>query len=88
MDVDFVKIDGSFVKNIASDAIDKEMVRSINDIGHILGKKTVAEYCEDQTSFDILENLGVDYVQGYYIGKPQPIDCILNTATINPPLRD
>jgi len=88
MDVDFVKIDGSFVKNIASDAIDKEMVRSINDIGHILGKKTVAEFCEDQTSFDILENLGVDYVQGYFIGKPQPIDCILNTATINPPLRD
>lgn len=78
MDVDFVKIDGSFVKNIVSDPIDKEMVRSINDIGHILGKKTVAEFCEDQSCFDMLIHLGVDYVQGYFIGKPLPIDSIMD----------
>jgi len=71
--VDYVKIDGSFVKNIVSDPIDKEMVRSINDIGHILGKKTVAEFCEDQECFDELAALGVDYIQGYFVGKPQPI---------------
>ena len=76
MDVDFVKIDGSFVRNIVSDPIDKEMVRSINDIGHILGKKTVAEFCEDQACFDVLKQLCVDYVQGYFIGKPAPIDQI------------
>jgi len=76
MDVDFVKIDGSFVKNIVSDPIDKEMVRSINDIGHILGKQTVAEFCEDVGCYDMLSHLGVDYVQGYFIGKPHPIEMI------------
>jgi len=74
MDVDFVKIDGSFVRNIVSDPIDEAMVRSINDIGHILGKKTVAEFCEDKPCYDLLQRLGVDYVQGYFIGKPTPID--------------
>lgn len=82
LDVDYVKIDGSFVKNMASDPIDKEMVRSINDIGHILGKKTVAEFCEDQACFDTLKRLGVDYVQGYYIGKPQPIDCLIGFCAL------
>ena len=76
MDVDYVKIDGSFVRNIVSDPIDKEMVRSINDIGHILGKQTVAEFCEDQDCYDVLKQLSVDYVQGYFIGKPEPIDQI------------
>ncbi|MGH8597520.1 MAG: EAL domain-containing protein [Gammaproteobacteria bacterium] len=71
--VDFLKIDGSFVREIANDSIDLAMVRSINEIGHVMGKRTIAEFVEDRTILDVLRDLGVDYAQGYEIGRPQPI---------------
>jgi diguanylate cyclase (GGDEF)-like protein/PAS domain S-box-containing protein len=71
--VDFLKIDGSFVREIANDSIDLEMVRSINEIGHVMGKKTIAEFVEDQAILGVLRTLGVDYAQGYEIGRPHPI---------------
>jgi diguanylate cyclase (GGDEF)-like protein/PAS domain S-box-containing protein len=71
--VDFLKIDGSFVKEILHDPIDREMVRSINEIGHLTGKQTIAEFAENQEIIDMLRGLGVDYAQGYGIATPQRV---------------
>ena len=68
--VDFVKIDGSFVKNISTDALQYTMVRSMNDVAHAMGKQTVAEYVDSQASLDKLKEIGVDFVQGFHIGRP------------------
>ncbi len=71
--VDFLKIDGFFVKDINDDPIDYAMVKSINDIGHEMGIKTIAEFVESKQILEKLEMLGVDYVQGYYFGKPESL---------------
>ena len=71
--VDFLKIDGSFVKGILIDPIDREMVRSINEIGHLTNKLTIAEFAENAEIITMLRNFGVDYAQGYGIGTPQRI---------------
>ena len=68
--VDYLKIDGSFVKDIVEDIIDFAMVKSINEVGHIMDKKTIAEFVENEEIFNLLSELGVDYAQGYGIGKP------------------
>ena len=68
--VDFLKIDGSFVKEILHDPIDREMVRSINEIGHLTGKQTIAEFAENQEIINMLQSLGVDYAQGYGVSQP------------------
>ena len=72
--VDFLKIDGLFVKDIVDDKVDLAMVRAINEVGHIMGKKTIAEFVENERIFNLLNELGVDYAQGYGIGKPVPLD--------------
>ncbi|MFK8017282.1 MAG: putative bifunctional diguanylate cyclase/phosphodiesterase [Gammaproteobacteria bacterium] len=71
--VDVVKIDGMFVRNMASDPIDRALVASINDIAHAMGKLTVAEYVEDESVVGRLEEMGVDYAQGFYLAKPAPL---------------
>ena len=71
--VDFLKIDGSFVKEILRDPIDREMVRSIHQIGHLTGKQTIAEFAENQEILGMLRTLGVDYAQGYAIATPQRV---------------
>lgn len=68
--VDYVKIDGRFVKNLAASPVDQAMVRAMNDIAHALGKQTVAEFVEDEASLSLLAEFGVDYAQGYYLGRP------------------
>ena len=68
--VDKLKIDGSFVKNMAYSAVDQAVVKSMNDIAHALGKKTIAEYVEDEKTYQLLQSFGVDFVQGHYISKP------------------
>ncbi|GAB6141444.1 hypothetical protein JCM14076_21730 [Methylosoma difficile] len=68
--VDILKIDGLFVRDIVDDPIDFALVRSIHEIAQLLGKKTVAEYVENQAIWDKLQKLGVDYAQGYGLGKP------------------
>ncbi len=69
--VDEVKIDGRFVKNLSMSPVDQAMVRAMNDIAHVLGKKTVAEFVEDEASFLLLRDYGVDYCQGYHFGRPE-----------------
>ena len=69
--VDFLKIDGSFVKEILHDPIDREMVRSINEIGHLTGKQTIAEFAENAEIITMLRGIGVDYAQGYGVSEPK-----------------
>lgn len=71
--VDFLKIDGAFVRDIVDDPIDRAMVESINQVGHIMGVKTIAEYVESAEILEILRKIGVDIAQGYAIAKPIPI---------------
>jgi len=68
--VDWLKIDGLFVGNIVHDRVDYEMVRSITDIGHVMGKKVVAESVESAAVLDRLKQIGVDYAQGHALGAP------------------
>ena len=75
--VDYLKIDGSFVKDIVSDPIDRAMVASINEIGHLMGIETIAEYVENDAIKDVLIDLQVDYAQGFGIARPQPLDSLL-----------
>ena len=72
--VDYLKIDGAFVKEIVNEPIDHAMVKSINEIGHVMQKKTIAEFVEDEATLKILDQIGVDYAQGYGIARPQPLD--------------
>jgi Amt family ammonium transporter len=71
--VDFLKIDGSFVKDIADDPMDLAMVQAINAVGHVMGLKTIAEYVASEAILKRLREIGVDYGQGFYLGKPQPL---------------
>lgn len=70
--VDYLKIDGSLVSEIAQDEVALATLKSINDIGHIMGLSTVAEYVADRATLKIVKGLNIDYVQGYAISKPKP----------------
>ena len=71
--VDFLKIDGSFVKDIADDPMDLAMVQAINAIGHVMGLKTIAEYVASEAILQRLREIGVDYGQGFHLGPPRPL---------------
>ncbi|BCX89571.1 hypothetical protein MIN45_P1944 [Methylomarinovum tepidoasis] len=70
--VDYVKIDGSFVKNLENNLEDQTLVSALADIAKRLGKKTVAEFVENEAILEYLREIGVDYAQGYHIGRPAP----------------
>lgn len=80
--VDFLKIDGLFVKDMVEDPIDLAMVRAINDMGHVMGKKTIAEFVENEAILSSLHGLGVDYAQGLAIGRPRPIEEMMGNAEL------
>ena len=69
--VDFLKIDGGFVKDMADDPIDRAMVEAINSVGHVMGKKTIAEFVDGERVIRLLREMGVDYAQGYGVAKPR-----------------
>lgn len=71
--VDYLKIDGSFVRNIEHDRVDEAMVETINRIGHLLGKCVIAEYAENDAIIAKLSILGVDFAQGYGVCRPRPL---------------
>ncbi len=71
--VDFLKIDGCFVKDIATDRIDAAMVAAINNIGHVMGLETIAEFAANEEILNKLRELGVDYAQGYGVAYPVPL---------------
>ncbi len=74
LDVDYFKIDGSFVRDLQSSSLSTAVIKSITDIAHVLNKKTTAEHCESEALAEILLSLNVDYAQGFGIHKPEPID--------------
>lgn len=74
LQVDFLKIDGAFVKDMVNDRLDGAMVESINQIGHVMGLKTIAEFVETDAILDALRRLGVDYAQGFNIARPTKLD--------------
>ncbi len=77
LDIDYLKIDGTFVKNIATDEVAKAMVQSISQVGHTMNLKVIAEYVENVEIVKILQDMGVDYGQGYHISKPKPLTDML-----------
>lgn len=81
--VDHLKIDGMFVKDIIDDPIDEAMVKSINDIGHVMKMETIAEFVENDAIRERLQAIGVDYVQGYGVGMPQPLSDVLEQAVVS-----
>jgi diguanylate cyclase (GGDEF)-like protein len=78
LDVDYLKIDGVFISNLDKDPINQEIVRSIHEVGKLLGKQTIAEFVDSDNTMEILRHIGVNYGQGYHIRKPFPISSMLN----------
>lgn len=71
--VDYLKIDGGFIKDIVEDSTDLALTEAINNIGHVMGLQTIAEFVENDAILDKLKTLGVDYAQGYGIAKPRSL---------------
>jgi EAL domain-containing protein (putative c-di-GMP-specific phosphodiesterase class I) len=71
--VDYVKIDGSFVKDMSTDPIDRAMVEAITRVAHVMQIRAIAEWVEDEPTLQLLKAMGVDFAQGYYLGKPKEV---------------
>jgi len=76
--IDYLKIDGSLVRSISHNSIDREMVRAINEVGHIVGAKTIAEFVENDEIVRTLKTLNVDFGQGFGLQRPAHIDGLLD----------
>lgn len=74
LDVDFIKIDGSFIRGLDQSPLSQAVVRSIGEIAHVIGKSTIAEQVETSAEHGLLQEMRVDYAQGYLFGRPQSID--------------
>jgi EAL domain-containing protein (putative c-di-GMP-specific phosphodiesterase class I) len=74
LDIDFIKIDGNLVRDISEDVIDNAMVASINNMCQLLGIQTIAECADSEPVIQALKSLGIDYAQGFYLGKPVSMD--------------
>lgn len=77
MPVDYVKIDGSFIRDILDNPHDQAIVKSINEIAHFMGIRTIAEYVENEAIIERLRDIGVDYIQGYAVQRPQCLDGLI-----------
>ena len=73
LQVDYLKIDGVFVRDIVTNDINHALVRAINEVGHVMGIRTVAEYVEDNATLEAVRAIGIDYAQGYAVGKLRPL---------------
>ncbi|MGW8247446.1 MAG: EAL domain-containing protein [Acidiferrobacterales bacterium] len=85
--VDYLKIDGTFIRDIASDTADHAMVRSINQVAHVMGIQTVAEYIENQDISIMATGIGIDYGQGIFLAEVRPLEELLNTDEFKSKLR-
>jgi EAL domain-containing protein (putative c-di-GMP-specific phosphodiesterase class I) len=75
--VDFLKIDGTFVRTLVEDPQNREIVKALANLARGLGRETIAEWVEDEATLQLARELGVDYAQGYYLGRPLPLSEIL-----------
>lgn len=78
--VDFIKIDGMFVRDLLNSRLDSIITRSINDVAHEMGKRTIAEFAESEPIILALRRLGVDYAQGYGVARPVPLHTLLQSV--------
>ncbi len=78
MPVDYVKIDGIFIRDLLQDKASHEMVKAVTSISHFMNKRVIAEFVENQATADELRKIGVDYIQGYHIGRPIPLSQIIS----------
>jgi diguanylate cyclase (GGDEF)-like protein/PAS domain S-box-containing protein len=76
--MDYLKIDGSFINNLASDTVNQAMVAAMIDLSRSLNFRVVAEQVEDQVSLDTVTRMGIDFVQGFIVGRPQPLSMVPN----------
>jgi len=74
MPVDYIKIDGSFVRNIGTNVFDYSVVKAIHEMGRALGKRTIAEFVENEVALDKLRKIGVDFGQGFLLARPIPLE--------------
>ncbi len=81
--IDYIKIDGSFVRQVDSNFVDLMIVESINQVAHRLKAQTIAEFVEDQATVEKLQAIGVDLVQGYHIGRPRPLEQLLQETLVS-----
>ncbi len=80
LEVDYLKIDGIFIKDMLKNPVDRSMVKSISQIGHVMKKKIVAEFVEHEDLIEPLKACGIDYLQGYAIDRPMPLDDLLSLS--------
>ncbi len=78
--VDGLKIDGSFIRHVKDSPVDRAIVESINEIGHKLGARTIAEFVEDTETLEIVRAIGIDQAQGYVIGRPIPLELLVKAG--------
>ena len=78
--MDYLKIDGSFIRNLPRDASDQHMVRSVVELARGLGKQTVAEWVGDEATVELLREMGVDFGQGYHLGVPSLLEDVLGLS--------
>ncbi len=84
--VDYLKIDGNFVRNLEHDAVDRSMVESIHRLGKLVGLKTIAEFVESEAALEILRAIGLDYVQGNHLHEAEPLATLCRQAETARPL--
>jgi len=80
--VDYLKLDGYFVKNMVKDKLDRTMVEAINQIGHSMNIETIAEFVENEATLAAVREVGIDYAQGYIIAKPEPFEISLHKHSV------
>jgi len=80
LDVDYLKIDGAFIRNLPNDTVDQHLVKAIVEVSRALGKATIAEFVSDGQTLNLLREFGVDFAQGYHIGQPADINTFLAQA--------
>lgn len=85
--VDNLKIDGSFVRDMADNPVNRAVVEAANQIGHAMGMQTIAEFVENEEILKVLSEIGVNYAQGYGVAKPVPLEEILAAAATPARLR-
>ncbi len=78
----YIKIDGAFIGKLVDSPVDQVIVRSIAEIARVLGKKTVAEFVGDDATLTLLRKLGIDYAQGYHVGRPTPSVAVGNVVAV------
>jgi diguanylate cyclase (GGDEF)-like protein/PAS domain S-box-containing protein len=81
--IDYLKIDGSFIRNLPHDPVDQHLVKAMVEVALALGIKTIAEHVEDEETVRMLREYGVDYAQGYQIGRPRPVSEILPSGDLH-----